>query len=242
MNHSSQPQDPPKRQPKPWEQQEGETIRAWVAFRIYRDMGRDRALSKVARELGIKHKRNIAKWSSANHWMERVTAYEGHLDVIRRRETRRSQNEMAKRHATMAAGIQNKVLARLKGLDPEDMKVGEMLRAFDLSVKIETHARQIPTRDIIPEDPQVKATLDEGYEEDETQVAETIREMQQDETVDEDDDGNQAEDEGGEGDEDAEDDEDDSGPEDVGEPPKPDKKAKTSSATMQIIKGGQAAS
>lgn len=82
-------------EPKPWEQQPGETSRAFAAFVIYRDMGIGRSLDaayKESVERGAKGCREGAiirlpgrwkKWCGDHRWVERVQAYDAYLDRAR---------------------------------------------------------------------------------------------------------------------------------------------------------------
>ena len=69
---------------QPWQRQLNESARAYRAFCIYRDMGADRSLVKVRQSLSKKsgYDRQIAEWSSRHHWVERVAAYDKHIDDI----------------------------------------------------------------------------------------------------------------------------------------------------------------
>ncbi len=63
----------------PWDRQPGEGDEAWVAFVIYRDLGAERTLNKVRKELG-KSDRICEKWSSAHQWVFRSAEWDKHLD------------------------------------------------------------------------------------------------------------------------------------------------------------------
>lgn len=67
---------------RPWERWPEETDKAFRAFRIYRDMGEDRSLPKVAEKLGKSsgYTRVLEDWSSAHHWRTRVTDFDRYVD------------------------------------------------------------------------------------------------------------------------------------------------------------------
>ncbi|TBR59390.1 hypothetical protein B4U84_00090 [Westiellopsis prolifica IICB1] len=74
-----------------WERQENETPKRWKAFQVYRDMGADRSLAKVAIALGKPpgYKRPLEYWATQHNWVERCREYDLYLDRLNRsfRET-----------------------------------------------------------------------------------------------------------------------------------------------------------
>lgn len=67
------------RKQQAWDYQDTDTPKSWEAFQIYRDMGRNRTLRKVAQELD-KSLTQMSKWSEPYNWPERVHAYDLYLD------------------------------------------------------------------------------------------------------------------------------------------------------------------
>ena len=87
---------------KPWERQDGETPKQFQAFVVYRDMGEERSLSAVSRELN-KSKALLGRWSAANGWVDRCTAWDREQDRIARQEQIKDIKKMRKRHADTGA-------------------------------------------------------------------------------------------------------------------------------------------
>jgi hypothetical protein len=85
--------------PEPWERQEGEGDKPFRAFTIYRDMGAERSLRKVAQTIGHNQKVTCEHWSRKFGWVDRVRKYEDHLDSLKRKAEEGERMEMAKRHA-----------------------------------------------------------------------------------------------------------------------------------------------
>lgn len=85
--------------PEPWERQEGEGDKPFRAFTIYRDMGAERSLRKVATAIGHNQKVTCEHWSRKFGWVDRVRKYEDHLDALKRQAEEGERVEMAKRHA-----------------------------------------------------------------------------------------------------------------------------------------------
>ena len=73
-----------KRTALPFEQQPRESQRAFAAFRAYLELGPERSLAGVAKQVG-KGKRQMEKWSRRWSWGERITAYGSHMAELERR-------------------------------------------------------------------------------------------------------------------------------------------------------------
>jgi hypothetical protein len=79
----------------PWERQPKETDHQWYCFIAYRDLELPRSLRKAAGKLG-KSTRAIESYSSRFEWSSRVSAYDRHLDGIRRRENAEKNKQLEK--------------------------------------------------------------------------------------------------------------------------------------------------
>ena len=97
----------PKRQEaeNPWEQQPGESAKAFEAFAIYRDMGVERSVRKVAQQLN-KSLTLIGRWSSNHNWPERARAYDRDLDKRAHDQAVREVRNMTNRHIRIAMTLQ----------------------------------------------------------------------------------------------------------------------------------------
>jgi len=67
-----------------WGRHPREGMKAFYAFRLYRDMGYKRSLVKVAKKYAPGHKilTLIERWSRKYDWVRRVKAYDHHLDML----------------------------------------------------------------------------------------------------------------------------------------------------------------
>ena len=109
----------PKRQEPdiaPWEQQPGESAKAFEAFAIYRDMGVERSVRKVTQRLN-KSLTLIGKWSSRYNWPERARAYDRDLDRQAHAQAVRDVRSMTNRHIRIAMQVQAKALEALEQLN-----------------------------------------------------------------------------------------------------------------------------
>ena len=100
----------------PWEQQPGESAKAFEAFAIYRDMGVERSVRKVTQRLN-KSLTLIGKWSSRYNWPERARAYDRDLDRQAHAQAVRDVRSMTNRHIRIAMRLQAKALEALEQLN-----------------------------------------------------------------------------------------------------------------------------
>lgn len=120
----------PKRQEPEasWEQQPGESAKAFEAFATYRDMGAERSLRKLTQRLH-KNLTTIRDWSVKWNWQERVRAYDRELDRQAREQAVRSVRQMTDRHIRIAMQLQAKAVRALENLD-ETQLTPKMMLAF----------------------------------------------------------------------------------------------------------------
>lgn len=98
---------------QPWIRQPKESSKAYEAFALYRDMGKERTLPKVADACG-KSVSLMNKWSQANRWVERVTAWDDEVD---RQAVREHLADIAKARAR-----QRKMAVNMQGAGMEFLK------------------------------------------------------------------------------------------------------------------------
>lgn len=125
---------------KPWERQENETPKQFEAFRIYRDMGEERGVQKVADALS-KSRTLMTRWKAANNWDERCMAWDNEQDRIARKEQIKSIKKMRERHAKLAEAGLVKAAQALSKMNPEDFKPGDIPKFFEACSKLERISR-----------------------------------------------------------------------------------------------------
>lgn len=129
----------------PWEKRPSESIEAYLAFVVYRDLDPEqRSQRRVAQKLS-KSTRLIARWSTENDWVERAEAYT--LEIERRVREKRETDIVRARSRWGAEGRALQVLGmtkirgdeerRVAAVAPESLTPAEALRAIDLGVQIE---------------------------------------------------------------------------------------------------------
>lgn len=129
---------------KPWEKQKGESYKAFEAFTIFRDLGSNRSLQKVANELS-KSLTLIRRWYTKWSWRDRVDAWDEELDRIAREKQEQERAEMAERHIKESLMLQQKIIERMQELRSKELTPNDIARWLDIAVKIERLSRGEPT-------------------------------------------------------------------------------------------------
>jgi hypothetical protein len=139
---------PPDSSPdrNPWDKQPGESSKAFAAFAVYRDLGLERSLTRVARQLN-KSIQLISRWSLNHDWRSRVEAFEVHADELTQMQTLRQRVEMNRSILLTAQQLQSKAIAALLALQPvyestdgkkrSTMKPSEIGKFVELSAKLQ---------------------------------------------------------------------------------------------------------
>lgn len=130
--------------PEPWERREKESTKAYEAFCIYRDMGRERSLSKVAEKLQ-KSETLMGRWSRENKWVYRAAKWDDEKDRIEREIAQREQSkairDMRKRHADLGQAMLIKAARALTKIPDDEIKPGDISRMVDVASKLERISR-----------------------------------------------------------------------------------------------------
>jgi hypothetical protein len=124
---------------QPWEKLTGESAQAFQAFALYRDMGPDRSLAKVAKELG-KSSTIVERWSARDAWVVRVEAWDVEQDRLWRQQQLNSRREVGKRHLRIANAMQGKLVDALARLDVSQMTPADIARWIEVTAKVQRQA------------------------------------------------------------------------------------------------------
>jgi hypothetical protein len=138
--------------PLPWDKQPRETSKAFDAFRIYRDLGANRSLPKVAQTLS-KSLPQIKEWSARWNWVARASDWDAEQDRIDREKQREARNRVIERHQALGATITLQAFQRIRGdaaagvepLDPNRLLPRDVVRLAEVGVRIERAAYGLPT-------------------------------------------------------------------------------------------------
>ena len=126
--------------PELWERQEGESAQAFQAFAVYRDMGAERSLVKVAQKLG-KSKALMERWSSRWQWGVRVEAWDDEMDKCTCRELQKGIAEMRKNHVGIAKAMLVKALQALQKIPTDEISPRDVSNMVDVAAKLERISR-----------------------------------------------------------------------------------------------------
>ena len=129
---------PEAEEPKPWARQPDESEENWLAFRAYRDAGRDRSLAIAGECVG--RKGNALKHISRRHkWVERAAAWDAVELRIKRDRVINKLKKVREEHAKASAAMREfgaQELALMRELN--EGKGRNCLSAMDAMRLIET--------------------------------------------------------------------------------------------------------
>ncbi len=126
----------PKCADRPWERQNGEGEKAFAAFVIYRDMGRERTVTAVAKQLS-KSRQLVERWKERWNWQERVRAYDNELEKEAKAAAVKATREMAERHIRIAMQLQKKALEALQNLSVKKMTAKDIKEYIKMATELE---------------------------------------------------------------------------------------------------------
>jgi hypothetical protein len=132
--------------PDPWDRMDQETDPAWQAFVAYRDMGLERSLSKLSRDIH-KNKTMLGGWSRKHSWQVRCNAWDREQDRQWQRELANARRAAARRNirtAGAAMTIAGGALTHLAA-DPSKLKPQDIARLMEVAAKLESLAMGSPT-------------------------------------------------------------------------------------------------
>ena len=125
--------------PEPWERQKGESLKAFEAFALYRDMSQ-RSIRTVAQQLD-KSATLIGRWSSTHEWQKRVSAWDAEQDRLARQAQIDEIKKMRKRHTDMATAMLAKAARALTKIPDDEIKASDVSKMVDTAAKLERISR-----------------------------------------------------------------------------------------------------
>ena len=156
---------PKHRDTEPWERLEGEGVKAYEAFSVYLELGEERSIRAVAKQLN-KSTTLIGRWSRTYQWVERTAAY----DVDVQRKAHAQAVKMANRHISIALKLQEKALQALKDMDPSEIDPKNLVAFIREATKLERENRMELEADTAPgkaneqADSSLAAVISEAWE------------------------------------------------------------------------------
>jgi hypothetical protein len=163
-----------------WQQQPGETDKAYQAFVTYRNLEPEqRSITRVVSELN-KSRTLIGRWSSQWSWVERAREWDAHQDLRRIDALLEARKRMDEEHLKIIRAARNKAIAALGMLsvdllanNPSELRhwITELIRYERLIIgepeSIEERSEKIEVRTTIEERlkayaPVFQELIDEG--------------------------------------------------------------------------------
>ena len=141
---------PKRSDTKPWERQEGESVKAYEAFQCYLNLGETRSQRLVSEQLS-KSRQLISRWSANYQWVERVAAYENDLQRQAHAEAVKKARKMADRHIGIALKLQAKAMEALEKMDAEDIDPKNLVAFIREATKLERENRTEIVKDTNPD-------------------------------------------------------------------------------------------
>jgi hypothetical protein len=130
----------------PWAPLEEETAMAFHAFAAYRDLPPSkRSIAAVARQIG-KDPGHLRLLSAKHSWVDRAKAYDAWLDRQAVENLARGRTQMREAYVHAAEVAREKVMQRLRTLDPEEMSVRDLATWLELCNKVERQNRGEPDK------------------------------------------------------------------------------------------------
>ena len=133
-----------------WERLPGETVGQYDKFCAYRDMkipgdpSSRRSIRVLSGTIGSP-KRYLDKLSSSLQWVARTEAYDIEMERKARAQNEAAILKMRKDHAELASQMIKKAAKRLLLIPEEELSAADIVRMFDIGVKIERLSRGAPT-------------------------------------------------------------------------------------------------
>jgi hypothetical protein len=136
---------------KPWDQREDESMQAYLAFVVYRDLRAERSIDaayRAARGQQTSSKRasgRFFEWSQKYEWKLRANAYDSYLERKVRDKMEEQeiddyrhdlrayfdrQKKLSVAAGNAAIGLLTKAAEGLRNLDPKSIKPGELAALF----------------------------------------------------------------------------------------------------------------
>lgn len=120
-----------------WDKREDETGKAYEWFCRYRDMGPVRSHAKLVQKYGKNptYKSQTELWSRKYGWVERVAAYDDHLESLKREKNEGRILKTVEEHIELADTVMERLLRNLAVLDDVNPMQWKSLAEFAVKTK-----------------------------------------------------------------------------------------------------------
>jgi hypothetical protein len=140
-----------------WERLDGESPKAYAAFRMYRDDGVERTVQGV-RERARVSERTINSWSSRFDWKRRALAWDDECARVEDDSRLENIREMYDLHRRVGKVAITKALQALQQLPPDRVPAGAACRLLEIGTRIERQTLSTTPEDFmgISDEPDVE--------------------------------------------------------------------------------------
>ena len=122
----------------PWERQEGETRRAYEAFRAFRDLGPLRSLRALTQTAeGHRVPTHVERWSARWEWRRRADAWDDERDRVDDAARLEALRTMHANHLRAGPVAMHKALLALDALPVDHIPAGAAVRLLDVGARLE---------------------------------------------------------------------------------------------------------
>ena len=130
-----------------WERQPGESVQAFEAFKLYRDMGLKRSNHAVCEQLS-KSRQLISRWKKQWDWDSRVRDYDNELEKEAHKEAVKNLKDMTSRHIKISMQLQRKALEALDKMNVDDMSPKDVKEFIKMATDLERLNRLTAATDV----------------------------------------------------------------------------------------------
>lgn len=131
----------------PWERLKGESSKAYAHFCLYRDMGKERSLRKLAADTTCTSQlRQLQRWSARWRWVDRAQAYDDEIYRELRAKNEKQIVEAADRQARLGRVLQSKSVEKMANLDGNTLTVTQATMLAKIGAELEARALGMPTQ------------------------------------------------------------------------------------------------
>lgn len=120
----------------PWERRDGETSRAWRAFRVFRDLGMLRSIEQAADALGM-NPSAVQQMSTRHGWRERAESWDDECARVEDRARLAAIAEMHRAHSEAGKLARTLALEALRGTPADVIPPHAAVRLLDVGTRLE---------------------------------------------------------------------------------------------------------
>ncbi len=132
----------------PWIRKRKETAKSYAAFTLYRDLGPNRSLTRLARAMDAKpsYRTWLGLWCRTHDWVARAELWDDHKDEQRRKAGLNEARAAGRRYAEAADLLAKKALEQIEQEgDHEPKDLAHLARVLEGASRVGSLARGQPT-------------------------------------------------------------------------------------------------